>query len=159
MELVEFCDAEHGGARLAVKWLLSVHEMRVLYPDHPVNRDCRSDRALSRAYRHHQMYEECIEHVTQVLEGKPKTLDYIAGGEAHWDRAFSQELLARHYQRVPDRQRALASFAKALESYRNFMEEMPDCGYTRPDEDGDPSYVERRIHRVTEEIVEMGGKP
>ncbi len=158
-QVVKLYDADRGGVRLAVQWLKGIHEMRVQYPDHKVNQDGRSDQMLSRAYRHHAMYEECMAHVTQVLKDGPKTNAYIAKGHAHFDRARSQELLARHHRRMRQAKRALADYRKALELYREFLKELPDCSYTRPEEDGDPSEVERRIQAVREEIVDLGGTP
>lgn len=158
-QIVKLYDADRGGVRLAVQWLKGIHEMRVLYSHHKVNQDGRSDQMLSRAYRHHAMYEQCIDHVTKVLKDRPKTNAYIAKGHAHFDRARSQELLARHRRRMRQVNLALTDYQKALKLYREFLKELPDCSYTKRDEDGDPSDVERRIQAVREEIVGLGGTP
>lgn len=158
-EMVNSLDAEQGGVRLGVRWLVELHKMRMLYPEHEVNRGEGSDRMLARAYRHHCMYEECIGHVTQVLEDKPKTLPYIKNGYAHWDRAYSQELLAGLHRRMRHGQRALAGFEKALEYFQEFQRELPDCSFTRRGEERESSYVDIRIRRLREEIENLGGRP
>jgi tetratricopeptide (TPR) repeat protein len=142
-ELVKLCDPEHGEAKLAVRWLEAIHEMRVLYPDDERNHDGTTDRELSRAYRHHEMFEECIAHVAEVLEEEPKTIEYVANGSAAWDHAYAHEMLGRHMRHMLDR-RATATYQKAIKLYEAMKEDYPDSWYNKRD----PSAVDKGIQRA-----------
>ena len=129
-KLVKLCEPAHGEAKLPVKWLEAIHEMRVLYPDDERNRDGTSDRELARAYRHHEMFEECIAHVAQVLKERPKTIKYVAEGSAAWDHAYAHERLGRHLRHMYDK-RALATYQKAIKLFKAIKEDYPESWYCR----------------------------
>jgi hypothetical protein len=144
-ELVKLCDPEHGEAKLPVKWLVAIHEMQVLYPDDERNRDGASDRELARAYTHHEMFEECIAHVAEVLKEGPKTVKYVAEGSAAWDHAYAHERLGRHLRHMYDK-RALATYQEAIKLYKAIKEDYPESWYN--DSRRRTSPVDRGIERA-----------
>lgn len=85
-ELAELCRPGHFKAELPLRWLTSLFRLVKEYPEHELVTRGPVYGQLYRAYRHHKLYEDCIETLKIVMERFPES-EMVRRNHCLWEMA------------------------------------------------------------------------